>query len=199
MRRLATIAALLAAGTLPAAAEELRAKEVTKTYAISGATGPELYASMGERGPVVGKSGIRTIAHTTFDLKWRRNYQPQDDGSCKLVSAKHWFTITYTLPKPSQKLPPSTAARWKVFIDGMTAHEKVHGDHMKQMLDTILATTIGLTVPGDPKCQKIKKEILAPLSAASEVQRRQSREFDEAEMSDGGNVHRLILGLVNGD
>jgi len=171
--------------------------EQVKSYAISGSTGAELYASMGENGPTVG-GGRRTIAYTTFDLKWSRKYEPQADGSCKLVSAKPWLTITYALPKPTGKLPPATQALWKTFIDGITRHEKVHGDHMKEMVDRILATTVGVSVPNDPKCQKVRKEIIAPLSAASEEQRERSRDFDKLEMSDAGNVHRLILALVNG-
>lgn len=200
MRRPASIlaAALLAGMSLPASAAEWKATEVVKTYAISGATGPELYASIGERGPVVGSMGTRTIAHTTFDLKWSRKYEPQGDGGCMLASAKPWLTITYTLPKPSAKLSGAAKARWDTFIDGLRRHEKVHGDHMKEMVERILATTVGFSVPGDPKCQKIRKEITKPLSEASLEQRRRSADFDRVEMGNGGNVHRLILELVNG-
>ena len=181
-----------------AQASEWKASEQTKTYAISGRTGPELYASIGERGPVVGSIGTRTIAHTTFDLKWSRNYQPQKDGSCRLVSAKPWMTITYTLPKPSTKLAPGAQKSWDTFIAGLRRHEKVHGEHMKDMVERILATTVGVTVPNDPKCQKIRQHIQTPLSEASLEQRQRSAEFDRVEMSNGGNVHRLILALLNG-
>ncbi|WP_274628024.1 DUF922 domain-containing Zn-dependent protease [Arvimicrobium flavum] len=198
-QRLGLLSIALGCLSSPAAAAEWQATEVVKTYSIAGATGQELYASIGERGPTVGKSGGRTIAHTTFDLKWSRKYVPQADGSCRLVSAKPWMTITYTLPKPSAKLPAGTRERWATFIDGLQRHEKVHGDHMKEMVDRILATTVGVTVPNDPKCQKIRQQLQQPLSEASLEQRRRSAEFDRVEMSDGGNVHRLILGLINGD
>ena len=36
------------------------------------------------------------------------------------------------------------------------------------------------------------------LSALSLAQRQRSKEFDQAEMSGGGNIHQLILKLVNG-
>jgi predicted secreted Zn-dependent protease len=36
------------------------------------------------------------------------------------------------------------------------------------------------------------------LGALSNAQRQQSRDFDRAELSDGGQVHQLILDLVNG-
>lgn len=170
--------------------------EEVKTYAVSGQSGAELYASIGERGPKAGIS--RAIAITNFKLTWSRNYQPSG-GGCTLVSARPKLVLTYTLPKPSGKLPASLQKRWDVFIEGVRRHEKVHGDIIRDMVATIEATTIGLSVPDDPKCQKIRKEIVKPLSAASDAQRRKSRDFDRVELGGGGNVHRLILDLVNGD
>lgn len=182
---------------MPAMAADFQTKEVVKTYAISGTTGIELYASIGERGPKVGANAVRTVAHTVFDLKWSRKYERQGNA-CKLVSAKPFFTITYTLPKPASKLPPAVQKRWDAFIEGIAAHEKVHGAQMKEMVERILATTVGLTVENDPDCKKIRKEILAPLTAASQEQRQRSRDFDKSEMSAGGNVQKLVLALVNG-
>lgn len=70
---------------------------------------------------------------------------------------------------------------------------------MKAMLKRIEATTIGVSVPNDPGCQKIRKQIQTPLSEASLAQRQESSEFDRVEMGPGGNIQRLVLGLVNGD
>ncbi len=180
----------------PAFAQQWQAKETIKPYAIAGTTGPELYESIGAKGPLIGGS-TRTIAHTTYDLKWSRKYEPQGD-SCRLVSAKPFLTIIYTLPKPSAKLPPEAANRWKTFIDGISAHEKVHGDYIREMVDTLIETTVGLTVAGDPACRKIKEDIKPLILAAGLAYQQKSREFDRVEMSKGANVHSLILGLVNG-
>jgi predicted secreted Zn-dependent protease len=181
---------------LPAHAADWTAVEKTETYAVAGATGPELYASIGSKGPLLGQT--RAIAYTTFDLKWSRDYRPQPDGSCRLVSGKPWLTITYRLPKPSQKLSGRVAENWQRFIEGMTAHEKVHGQHIKEMVDRIIATTVGVTVPDDPGCRKIRDVLQTPLAQASLEQRARSNAFDREEMSPGGNVHGLILDLVNG-
>ncbi|MET3662597.1 DUF922 domain-containing Zn-dependent protease [Aquamicrobium ahrensii] len=170
--------------------------ERVETYSISGRTGIELYRSIGERGP---KSGVgRAIAHTTFKLTWRRDYRPQG-ASCTLVSAVPRLIITYTLPKPSNPLPPETKKRWETFIDGIKRHEEVHGVHMKEMVAEIEANTIGATAGNDPGCKKIRQDIQAPLGAASLRQRQRSSEFDRVEMAEGANMHRLILGLVNGE
>jgi len=197
MRVLLSAAVVTATIAAPAAAQQWTAKEVVKPYNVSGSTGIDLYRSIGERGPETG-SGSRAIALTTWDLKWRRDYRPQPDGSCKLMSAKPFVTITYSLPKAG-KLSEPTASQWKRFSDGIAAHEKVHGQMIRDMVDEVIRTTVGLTVADDAKCQKIRKQIEKPLIAARDAYRARSRAFDKVEMSDGGNVQQLVLGLVNGN
>ena len=178
-----------------AARAEGQTVEQVKTYAISGSTAAELYASIGERGPKAGMG--RAIAHTNFKLTWQRKYEPQG-GACTLVSAKPKLIITYTLPQPSGRLPADLQIRWDVFYEGVRRHELVHGQMIKDMVATIEKTTIGVSVAGDPNCKKVRQEIIKPLSEASLAQREKSRDFDRVELGDGGNVHRLILGFVNG-
>lgn len=170
--------------------------EQVEPYAIKGTSGVELYTSIGEGGPLVGGK-IRTIAHTNFKLTWSRKYETKGDA-CMLVSARPRLIITYTLPKPAGKLSAALQKRWNVFYDGIRRHEKVHGDHIKEMVERIEQTTIGVIVQNDPKCKKIREEIKKPLSQASLAQRQKSRDFDRVEMGEGGNIHRLILELVNG-
>ena len=188
---------LAAAGMAPAGAAEWAATEQVKPYKVSGTTPVELYESIGAKGPLLGGSS-RAIATTTFDLKWRRDYRPQADGSCRLASAIPFLTIIHSWPEPAQKLSEPTASRWKAFIEGIQRHERVHGDMIREMTQRILDTTVGLTVANDPGCSKIRQEMQKPLAAASDEQRAKSREFDRVEMGNGGNVHQLVLRLVNG-
>ena len=188
---------LLACFTLsPAVAlAEWQAVEKVQTYAISGKSGPELYASIGERGP---KGGIlRAIAQTNFKLTWSRDYQPQGDA-CVLVSARPKLIITYVLPKPAEQLPAPIQKNWETFASGVRDHEKVHGEMIKDMVRDIEAVSVGMSVSGDPDCRKIRTELTKRLSELSLAQRQRSRDFDRTELSEGGNVHQLILNLVNG-
>ncbi|TPK57802.1 DUF922 domain-containing protein [Mesorhizobium sp. B2-4-19] len=169
--------------------------EKVETYAISGQSGPDLYRSIGENGPNVGVA--RAIAHTNFKLTWTRDYQARA-GACVLVSAKPKLVITYTLPSPSAPLPPAIQKNWEVFLAGVSAHEKVHGATIVDMVRKIEAATVGLTVADDPKCSKIRTEMTKRLSALSQAQRQASRDFDRVELGPGGNLQRLILALVNG-
>lgn len=191
--------AVLAAGMLlvsQASAQEWKAVEQEKLYTIRGTTGPELYASIGERGPEVGGL-MRTIAHTTFKLTWRRDYQPRD-GGCVLASARPKLIITYTLPRPAAKLSGTVKANWDTFISGVRDHEKVHGDMIKSMVREIEQVSVGLSADSDPNCKKIREDLQRRLAAISQEQRRKSRDFDQVELGNGGNIHQLILRLVNG-
>jgi predicted secreted Zn-dependent protease len=110
----------------------------------------------------------------------------------------HLTLITH-LPKPSGKLPARTEALWGTFIAGITAHERVHGEIIKETVDAIRSATEGLSVPDDPSCRKIRTEVTKRVAALAAAMRRKNRDFDQVEMGKGGNVQQLILALVNGD
>jgi predicted secreted Zn-dependent protease len=182
---------------LPVAAQaEWQANEVVKTYAISGKTGFELYESIGKRGPEA-KSGNRTIAHTNFKLTWSRDYRTEG-SSCVLASARPKLTITYTLPKPSAKLAEPLRSNWERFITGIRDHEQVHGAFIKDLVKGIETATVGMTVADDPQCSKIRIELKRRLTELFEAYKQKNQDFEREEMSEGGNIHQLILALVNG-
>lgn len=170
------------------------AEQIT-TYAITGNSGIELYRSIGERGP---QAGVQAVAHTTFKLTWRRDYRPQADGACVLATARPNLTIIYTWPKAPAKLPPDVAASWQRFISGVEKHERVHGQHILDMVRKIEAFSVGLRAEDDPKCQKVRVVLQQRLGELSDEQRQRGRDFDRAELSNGGAGHQLILTLVNG-
>ncbi len=172
-----------------------RPVERIETYPVSGSTGRDLYASIGENGP---KAGVgRVIAYTDFKLTWSRDYR-EKGGACTLATARPKLIITYRLPKPRGKLPQDTARLWESFASGVEAHERVHGEMIVEMVREIEAATVGLSVDNDPGCRKIREIMTERLGAISNRQRQRSRDFDRVEMSNGGNVHKLILALVNG-
>ncbi|MCL6707557.1 DUF922 domain-containing protein [Pseudomonas sp. R2.Fl] len=199
--RTATLPALLClalggalAFAAPAAAE-WQAIEKIETYPVSGATGAELYASIGEHGPKLGIA--RTIAHTSFRLTWKRDYQTRGTD-CVLASAVPTLVITTVLPKPSGTLPEPLRRSWQTFVDGVAAHERVHGEHIKAMVKEIEKATIGLAEPDDPQCRRIREKMQPVLGEISRAERQKQRDFDKVEFADGGTVQRLVLALVNG-
>lgn len=171
--------------------------EQIQTYPVTGDSGVDLYASIGERGPKIGKE-VRAIAHTNFKLTWTRDYRPQPDGACTLVSARPKLIITYTLPRPASALAPDLKRKWDVFIEGVRRHELVHGVIITDMVKEIERVSVGLSIADDPKCAKIRTELTARLGEISKAQQKRSNDYDRMEMSEGGNVHQLILQFVNG-
>lgn len=187
----------LAFAIVPGAAlADWKPVEQVEHYNVSGRTGIDLYRSIGENGPNVGVG--RVIAYTDFKLLWSRDYQNRSDGSCVLASARPSLTITYRLPKAIGEMPDSTRRLWQAFSDGVVAHEKVHGEFIVDLVKAIEATSVGLTAPNDPDCNKVRAELQSRLGPLSQQQRARSRDYDAVEMRDGGNVHRLVLALVNG-
>lgn len=187
-------ACLFLATTISAQAADWKANESTKHYSVSGSTGADLYKSIGQKGPTI-NMGTRTIAVTNWDLKWRRDYQPKGNA-CELVSALPFVTITYTLPKPSQKLSGATAQKWQTFAAGIKAHEEVHGDLVKKLARGIIGATVGLRVENDKACKKIRDEVLTRVGAEFARYKTDNRAFEQNEMRRGGNIEQLVLGLV---
>lgn len=182
-------------GTAAFAQNSWTPAEQIKTYPITGSSGIELYRSIGERGP---QAGVQAVAHTTFKLTWRRDYRPQADGACVLATARPNLTIIYTWPKAPAKLPSDVAASWQRFISGVEKHERVHGEHILDMVRKIESYSVGLRAEDDPKCQKVRAVLQQRLGELSNEQRQRGRDFDRDELSNGGAVHQLILALVNG-
>jgi predicted secreted Zn-dependent protease len=190
-----TAAALLFL-SLPAHAD-IRATEVEKNYPISGTTGIALYESIGARGPRIRSGTSSAIAKTDFELKWGRDYK-RAGKDCVLAAARPFLTITYTFPKPKEILAPDIAARWRIFIAGIRAHEAVHGKYVVDMAQEVYNTTVGFRQQNDPECKAIRDAIQVPLKAAFARYKARNRAFEQAELGAGGNVGRLVLGLVNG-
>jgi predicted secreted Zn-dependent protease len=193
--RLATIA-LLTLLASPAQSADWKATEIEKHYKIDGTTPIALYKSIGEKGPVI-KGNRRTIAITTWDLKWRRDYQRKGAG-CTLASALPFLKITYELPQPAQKLPSPTNAAWQAFYQGIKTHEHQHGAMLRNMTQVIINQTVGLTTETDDgNCNRLREQVLAKVKQSFDAYTRQSFAFDREEMSKGGNVQKLVLGLLN--
>jgi predicted secreted Zn-dependent protease len=201
-RRKALRAALLAAlATLallpaPALARDWQPSERIETYAVTGATGIDLYRSIGDRAPSAGVG--QAIAFTDFELLWSRDYRPQPDGSCILASARPSLTIIYRWPVAPSGLAPDVAASWARFIAGVEKHERVHGDHVIEMTEKIQAFSTGLSAPADADCNKVRAKLQEFLAGMAAERLARARAFDRDEMGNGGNVHQLILALVNG-
>ena len=190
-------AVVLVAGVLMASPSQAwEAAEQVKSYGVSGQSGPELYKSIGENGPVI-SGDRRTIAHTTFKLTWRRDYQ-QRGGGCVLATARPKLIISYTLPKPRGKVPSAVAASWKRFAGGLAKHERVHGQYIIEMVRAIEAVSTGLSAADDPGCKKVRATLQTHLKRLSDEQRKRGRDFDRTDMGPGGAINRLVVDLVGG-
>src|SRR5690606_26628913 len=114
------LAASLLSCLAPALAEGWAPQEKIEYYDVSGSSGIEIYRSIGERGPKLGRK--RVIAYTDFKLLWTRDYRRQPDNSCTLVKSRPSLTITYRLPRVKGDLPAVTRQAWELFAEGIAEH-----------------------------------------------------------------------------
>lgn len=186
-KAVAAMAMLLAATSVTLAQD---AKVQEKTFAVSGATGIELYESIGRNGP------NQAIAQTSYRLQWFRSYE-RNDGGCRLSKLRPDLTIIYTYPKPSKRLQGTIGKRWDTFIAGVRKHEEVHGAMIRSFVAEAKTTITGTGFDGDANCAKVKQAVTRRLAEAADGYKQRSRDFDRRDLVDGGNVHSLILALVN--
>ena len=160
------------------------------TYPVEGASGIELYRSIGANGP----KGV--IAETRYKLSWKRLFD-EEGGDCRLVRFEPALSISVVLPKPKKPLADPLRQRWETFIAGVRKHEDVHVEMIGRMVEATRKAAAGAEVKNDRTCAKVKKLVSRIISEHVEGYKAASGEFDRREMSDGGNVHQLVLALVN--
>jgi len=186
------LAGLLFLSPLAKADDSIIGKVLEKTYAVKGDTAYDIYVSIGENGP----SGA--IAHTDYSLTWKRLFD-EEGGDCRLVSARPLFTTTYILPKAPGKLKPPLDRLWRDFIAGVRKHEHQHGQMLQEMVKTTQQRIANARVENDKTCAKVKRVVSDIIEQERQTYKARSRDFDRAELAEGGNLHRLILAFVNGD
>jgi predicted secreted Zn-dependent protease len=187
-------AAVLTAAATVAAAEQVQVK--TRTYAISGKTGAELYQAMVRQGPRHGFVS-RAIAQTSYTVEWQAEVVSQGSG-CRVVRARPVLSITYTYPQPSRTMSADLSRRWQRFMAGVKKHEQKHGAIAREMVRAAEASVKGLKVPDDPACRKTRVEVKQRADKIYAAYEARQLKFDAREHRDGGNIDRLILGLVKG-
>lgn len=165
------------------------------TYAISGADGRALYDQIGRKGPRVGVGQRPVIAHTTFDLKWGRDYR-KDGAGCRMSRVQPFLSITYTLPD-ARGLSGGLSRKWQTFIAGIDRHERQHGAYARMLAEEILAQTKDLTTDSDnANCDGLRQAVQREVADAFGRYKSRNADFERTEMSSGGNVQQLIIGLV---
>jgi len=187
-------AAAMAAGTALAGAEQVKVK--TRTYAVSGANGADLYQSMVRRGPRHGFVS-RAIAQTSYTVEWQAEVV-SSANACRVVRAQPVLSITYTYPQPSRSMSAEMRGRWQRFMTGVKKHEEKHGAIASEMVRAAEASVKGLRVKNDPSCRKTRVEVKKRADKIYAAYEARQIAFDAREHRDGGNIDRLILGLVKG-
>jgi predicted secreted Zn-dependent protease len=189
---LLTCIAGLAAGGSANAAAKVAVK--TEYYQISGKTGQALLDAMDRTGP---KHGFltRAIAQTRYSMHTTADWR-QLNGVCRSHNVKVNLAITYVYPRPVAKFDARLARRWGHFMAGVVTHEKKHGQIAQEMAVAAARTISKMAVRDRPNCPNVQRLMKSKVNAVvAEYERRQER-FDNQEHRNGGNIDRLVGGLL---
>ncbi|MDD9909789.1 MAG: DUF922 domain-containing protein [Ahrensia sp.] len=125
----AALCTLMTAGLgATAALADLKIREVTKHYRITGSTVGQLAASMSKRGPYSRQHRRRAWATASRDMTYLLSSTRGSSG-CKVRGVKVRMTITYQMPRPSSlnRLSKRHRTKWRQLYRLLDGHEKVHG------------------------------------------------------------------------
>ena len=118
------------------------------TYAILRKSGAE---SMPRSASAAPRSADPRHRLHQFQLTWTRKSERQAMPGSRFGAAEAHDHLH--VAEASQELPAPLAGNWN-FHRRRAHHESVHGDIIKDMVKKIEASTVGLTVPGDPSAAR---------------------------------------------
>jgi predicted secreted Zn-dependent protease len=196
--RSAWFAAAIAAGVISAAPAGATAKVSVRTehYRISGQTGLALLDQMDRRGPKHGFMS-RAIAQTRYSMNSSADWE-WANGVCRARDVSVELAITYVYPRPTGAVPAQLKRRWSRFMQGVVAHEEMHGKIAKQMAVAASRTIQRLAVRDDRNCSRVQREMKRQVNAVVAQYEARQEQFDNREHREGGNIDRLVRSLAIG-
>ncbi|PBB87547.1 MULTISPECIES: DUF922 domain-containing protein [unclassified Mesorhizobium] len=189
---LVAIGALCGSAAVAAADTKLLMK--TRTYNITGATGPALVEAMDRNGP---KHGFmtRAIADTSYTVRWHLSTS-RTDGVCRLRQVDGVLDLTYTYPRLASPAAPALERRWKRFFAGVRAHEETHGRIARRMMAATARSIRNLERADNWFCTGTRREARRRINAFYAEYEAKQNAFDAREHRDGGHVEHLVDALI---
>lgn len=163
---------------------------VTRTYDVTGTSGEALVTSMDRNGPRHGFMA-RAIAQTNYTKTWDFDFT-KAKGGCRIKQANGTLNLNFVYPRIASPIPPALEKHWKLFFDGVTAHEETHGRIARKMMAATDKSLTGLTVPDDPQCSKTRREAKRRIDAIYAEYEDKQNAFDAREHREGGHVEHLL-------
>ncbi|MDD9909613.1 MAG: DUF922 domain-containing protein [Ahrensia sp.] len=180
--------------SLPAQAG-LRIKERTKYYSVSGATGKQLFRSIGRRGPQRGHA----IATTRTDMRVRNLRTKIRGRKCVVVSADLIVNLTYTLPRlrNSRRVSKNLRKVWNAFAARVNRHEQRHGAISKKYAKRMYRELRRMKGNARRNCADFGDRASKRIAKLQRQAQREHARFDRREASPRAKVRRLQVSLLS--
>lgn len=198
---------LIAAGTLvyvglnadPAhSSARVLIKENISYYDVSGSTGREIFKSMLDNGPKLGKRNEHALATTQYSYDVKNVNVELRNGRCVPKSLEVVMSVEYTYPRwrVSRNAGRETRNAWKQFKKSVIWHEKQHVKIATEYANAYAKALKKTRLKSDDNCTSGSFATAWRASLAALKHNRKQRQFDKRDLRPGGRGYEAQLNLI---
>lgn len=173
-------------------------KEKTKFYSVTGTNGREIFKSMLDKGPKLGKKNEHALATTEYDYNIKNVQAEIRNGRCIPTHVDVEVTVLYTYPKwkGSSKANRNVRKAWKEFSKSVVWHEKQHVKIAMEYAKDYEKALKKIRLRTKDNCTKASFGSIWRASRAALKHNRKQRQFDRRDLRPGGRGYEAQLNLI---
>ncbi len=193
--------ALFQIASAETASAKVLVKEKISYYNVTGSTGRQIFKSLLDNGPKVGRRNDHALATTEYEYDVKNVDMVIKNGRCVPRKLDVEVRVKYTYPrwKGSSKASRQTLRAWKQFSKSVVWHEKQHVrialDYAKEYEKALLK--MKLRTRND--CSKASFGAVWRATRAALKHNRRQKSFDRKDLRPGGRGYEAQLNLLKAE
>lgn len=173
-------------------------KETVSYYDVTGTTGREIFKSMLDNGPKLGRRNEHALATTEYEYDVKNVNVEIRNGRCVPKSLDVVLSVAYTYPRwrVSRNAGRETKSAWKRFEQSVVWHEKQHVKIAKEYADAYAKALKKTRLKTSDNCVSGSFATAWRASRAALKHNRKQRQFDKQDLRPGGRGYEAQLNLI---
>lgn len=173
-------------------------KEKVSYYDVSGKTGREIFKSMLDRGPKLGRKNEHALATTQYEYDVKNVNVEIKNGRCVPKSLDVIVSVAYTYPRwrATKGAGRETRQAWKRFEKSVIWHEKQHVKIAKEYAVAYGKALKKARLKTSDNCTTASFGSVWRASSAALKHNRKQRQFDKRDLRPGGRGYEAQLNLI---
>ncbi len=173
-------------------------KETVSYYDVTGSTGKEIFKSMLDNGPRLGRLNEHALATTEYQYDVKNVNVEVRNGRCVPKSLDVVMSVAYTYPRwrSSRKAGRETRNAWKRFEKSVVWHEKQHVKIATEYANAYARALKRTRLRSSDNCTSGSFTSTWRASVAALKHNRKQRQFDRRDLSPGGRGYEAQLNLI---